>query len=142
MKKYNCIALFNEDKSKILFCKRKKNPYLGLYNFVGGKVEPGEESMDAAYRELYEETGVRKEEVQLYRLMDVRYYTQDYTLELFVGMISEDRKLVEEINALVWIPITEDFTNINKFAGDYNMAHIVHMALQHPFNDRTIPFPY
>lgn len=26
MKKYNCIVVLNEDKTKILFCKRKKNP--------------------------------------------------------------------------------------------------------------------
>ena len=26
MKRYNCIVVLNEDKTRLLFCKRKKNP--------------------------------------------------------------------------------------------------------------------
>ena len=37
MKKLNVILVYNEDKSKILMCKREKMPYQGLYNLVGGK---------------------------------------------------------------------------------------------------------
>lgn len=51
----NCIVVFDKDKEKVLFCKRKKEPFKGLYNFVGGKVESGETSDAAAYRELQEE---------------------------------------------------------------------------------------
>lgn len=58
MEKCNCIVVFNIDKDKILFCKRVKNPYKGLYNFVGGKIEAAENSINAAYRELQEETGI------------------------------------------------------------------------------------
>ena len=54
----NCIVVFDKNKEKLLFCKRSKNPYKGLLNFVGGKVEPEETSEHAAYRELFEETGV------------------------------------------------------------------------------------
>ena len=56
MNHLNCSVIFNKQKDKVLFCKRTKEPYKGLYNFVGGKVEPGESSFDAAYRELQEET--------------------------------------------------------------------------------------
>lgn len=51
----NCIVVFNKDKDKVLFCKQKKEPFKDRLNFVGGKVEPGETSEDAAYRELQEE---------------------------------------------------------------------------------------
>ena len=57
MKTYNCIVVFNYDKTKALFCRRIKDPFKGKLNFVGGKVEPGESEEDAAYRELMEETG-------------------------------------------------------------------------------------
>ena len=43
-KTYNCIVVFNREKDAALFCKRRNDPYKSLYNFVGGKVEPGEES--------------------------------------------------------------------------------------------------
>ena len=39
MRKFNLIVVFNEDLTKTLFCIRAKEPYKGLYNFVGGKVE-------------------------------------------------------------------------------------------------------
>ena len=43
MKKSNVILVYDENKEKILMCKRKKNPYKGLLNLVGGKVEKNPE---------------------------------------------------------------------------------------------------
>ena len=71
---YNCIIVFNKIKDRVLFCKRQKDPYKGLYNFVGGKVEPGEDSETAAYRELFEETGITRRQIRLYRLMEMFQY--------------------------------------------------------------------
>lgn len=39
MRGYNVIVVYNENADKILMCKRKKDPYKGLANFVGGKIE-------------------------------------------------------------------------------------------------------
>ena len=39
MKKLNLIVVFSPNLEKVLFCIRAKEPYKGLYNFVGGKVE-------------------------------------------------------------------------------------------------------
>ena len=58
---YNLIVVFSPDKTKLLMCRRLKEPYLGLSNFVGGKIEEGEDGLDAAYRELREETAVTRE---------------------------------------------------------------------------------
>ena len=101
-KVYNCTVIFNKTRDSVLFCKRIKDPYKGLYNFVGGKVEPGEESEDAAYRELEEETGITKQQIRLYRLMDIRYYQQEFILEIYVGILEEDTELQEENNPLIW----------------------------------------
>lgn len=54
--RYNCIMVYNEDKTKLLFCKRTCDPYMGKYNFVGGKVNKDENEFDGAYRELFKET--------------------------------------------------------------------------------------
>lgn len=37
MRGYNLVAVFNKERTKMLMCKRIKNPYLGLINMVGGK---------------------------------------------------------------------------------------------------------
>lgn len=134
---YNCIVVFNKTKDAALFCKRQKDPYKGLYNFVGGKVEQGEESIAAAYRELYEETGITRQQIRLYRLMDIRYYYQDFDLELYVGKLDEDVPLKEEANPLLWLLLTEDFTDKDRFAGEQNIAHIMNVAKLYPIPDRS-----
>ena len=136
-KVYNCIVIFNKTRDAVLFCKRMKEPYKGLYNFVGGKVEPGEDSEDAAYRELEEETGITRRQIQIYRLMDIRYYYQEFDLELYVGQLEEDVVLREETNPLIWLSLDENFTDKNRFAGEQNIAHIINVALKYPIPKRT-----
>ena len=65
MKKLNVILVYNKNEDKILMCKREKDPYKGKFNLVGGKVEFGENELEAAYRELEEETGITKNEINL-----------------------------------------------------------------------------
>ena len=130
----NCIVVFDKTKEKLLFCKRAKNPYKGLLNFVGGKVEPKETSEYAAYRELFEETGIARRNIKLHRLMDMAYYQQQFVLEMYVGVLEDDVPLVEEINSLVWIRIDDNFADSNRYAGDKNIAHIVEVAKMFDFD--------
>ena len=128
----NCIVVFNRAKDSILFCKRKADPFKGRLNFVGGKVEPGETAIDAAYRELQEETGITKQQIRLYRFMDLTYYYQAFVLEMYLGVLEEDVELREEKNPLLWLPLTEDYTDRERFAGEQNIAHIINVALMYP----------
>ena len=133
----NCIVVFNKDKDSVLFCKRKKEPYVGLFNFVGGKVEKGEPSEEAAYRELFEETGIGRKQIRLYRLMDITYYHQKFVLEMYVGKLEEDVNLCEEKNPLLWLPLTENFADPDRFAGEQNIAHIINVALKYPIPEKS-----
>ena len=135
-KTYNCIVVFNKTKDAALFCHRRKEPYKGKLNFVGGKVEPGEESDKAAYRELQEETGITGSQIRLYRLMDIRYYFRYFDLELYVGRLYEDVPLREETNPLLWLPLDEDFTDKERFAGEQNIAHIMNIAQMYPIPEK------
>ncbi len=117
MKKYNVIAVFSENKQQILFCKRMKNPYKGLYNFVGGRVEKYENSYDAAYRELYEETGITREDIELSKLIDFTFYHSNFIVESFAGRLKKNVNLVEELHPLEWHSRNDDFTNLDKYAG-------------------------
>lgn len=129
-----CQEKFDKNKEKLLFCKRAKNPYKGLLNFVGGKVEPGETSEHAAYRELFEETGIVRRDIKLHRLMDMTYYQQQFVLEMYVGILEYDVPLIEEVNSLEWINIEDNFADSNRYAGDKNIAHIVEMAKMFDLN--------
>ena len=54
-------------------CKRKKEPYKGKFNLVGGKVEQNENELHAVYRELREETGITDNDIALTYIMNFQY---------------------------------------------------------------------
>lgn len=125
MKKYNLIVVFNENLEKCLFCIRAKEPYEGLYNFVGGKVEEGETGEEAAYRELFEETGITQNDIELEHFMDLNYFKYDNNLQVYYGILKHEVNLVEEKNKLEWVVLNEQLLNNDKFAGNYNIPHII-----------------
>lgn len=125
MKKLNLIVVFNKDLDKVLFCIRAKEPYKGMYNFVGGKVEEGETNDFAAYRELFEETGISKKDIELEHFMDLNYFKYGNNLQVYYGVLRHDVSLIEEKNQLEWLPIDKTLLNNQKFAGNYNILHII-----------------
>lgn len=47
MQRYNLIAVFGPDERTLLLCRRYRDLYKRLLNFVGGKIEPEEDGLDA-----------------------------------------------------------------------------------------------
>ena len=84
MRKFNLIVVFDASLNKVLFCIRAKEPYKGLYNFVGGKVEENESNDNAAYRELFEETGISNQNIELEHFMDLNYFKYGNNLQVFL----------------------------------------------------------
>ena len=125
MRKLNLIVIFNKNLDKSLFCIRAKEPYKGKYNFVGGKVEEGETNDEAAYRELFEETGISKEDINLDHFMDLNYFKYENNLQVYYGILKNEVKLKEERNKLEWVNIDSNLLDIKKFAGNYNIPHII-----------------
>lgn len=125
MKKLNVILVYNETEDKILMCKRAKEPYKGKYNLVGGKVEQNEDELHAAYRELQEETGITNNDIKLAHVMNFQYKITDVELELYAGKLNKDVSLTEEVNKLYWMDKTENFFDIDKYAGEGNIGHML-----------------
>lgn len=125
MRKMNLIVIFNRNLDKVLFCIRAKEPYKGLYNFIGGKVETDESNDDAAYRELFEETGITHDDIDLDHFMDLNYFKYNNNLQVYYGILKHEVNLVEEKNKLEWVVINDELLNNSKFAGNYNIPHII-----------------
>lgn len=130
MQGYNCIMVFNETKEQILFCKRMKDPYKGLYNLVGGKIESGESGFESAYRELEEETGISASMITLHHMMDFTYYNQGCYVEIYVGYLQNEVTLKEEAHPLEWLAVTENFFDQSRFAGEGNIGHMIEQVRQ------------
>lgn len=125
MKKLNVIIVFNKEEDKILMCRRTKEPYKGKLNLVGGKVEKDEDELQAAYRELEEETAITRDDIKLINVMNFEYKLQDMELEVYAGKLNKEVNLVEEINKLLWVDKNDNFFDIDKYAGEGNIGHML-----------------
>lgn len=131
MVRMNVLLVLRHDGQAILMCKRNKPPYKGLYNLVGGKVEPGETEEDAAYRELREETGITRADIRLVPLIDFIYYLEDCRLTSYAGRLAQPVEVRGEENPLLWVSVEENFFDMTRFAGLGNIGHMLAIARAH-----------
>ena len=125
MKKMNVIVIFNKDFEKTLMCKRTKEPYMGMYNLVGGKIEKENDGLNEAYKELEEETNITKKDVSLVHFMNLTYSKWNKELEVYYGILNKEVELIEEVNKLEWVPINDNFFDMTKYADEGNIGHII-----------------
>ena len=102
------VAALIWDKDRFLICQRPKNKARGLlWEYVGGKVEPGETKQEALIRECREELDVTITVGDVF--MDVVHEYPDITvhLTLFHASIAEGTIRLLEHNAIAWITPAE-----------------------------------
>ncbi|MCM1064191.1 MAG: NUDIX hydrolase [Eubacterium sp.] len=131
MQGYNVIVVYSQEEDKLLLCRRRHDPYQGLSNFVGGKIEAGEDGMAAAYRELKEETGITPEDIRLTHFMDFTYYVEGCYVEMYVGKLNKSVEVWGEENELYWSGLDCDFFDMKKYAGEGNMGHMIELVRQY-----------
>lgn len=95
------VALIHGDD--ILLIQRARAPWLGLWSFPGGRLEPGETAEACAIREIGEELGVAIADlrpVTRLHLGDGKFLLQVYATTAFTGEIT----ISDEIAAYRWVP--------------------------------------
>lgn len=93
-----------ENPRRFLICQRPAHKTRGLlWEFVGGKVEPGETKQEALVRECREELGVLIHVGEIY--MELTHVYPDLTihLTLFHAEIASGTPQLLEHNAMCWI---------------------------------------
>lgn len=102
------VAALIWDKDKFMICQRPAHKARALlWEFVGGKVEPGETKEEALIRECQEELAVTLSVGDVF--MDVVHEYPDITvhLTLFNAAIAEGVPQKLEHNDIKWIKISE-----------------------------------
>lgn len=125
MKKMNVIVIFDKNLEKTLMCKRTKEPYMGMYNLVGGKIEKENDGLNEAYRELEEETNIKKKDIDLIHFMNLTYTKWNKELEVYYEILKNEVELIEEVNKLEWVSVNDNFFDMNRYAGEGNIGHII-----------------
>ena len=104
----NVVAALIWDENKFLICQRAANKSLGLlWEFVGGKVNNGENNEQALVRECFEELGIVLSVDNLF--MESIHEYPDYTvnLSLYNAKIIKGVPQCFEHNDLRWITLQE-----------------------------------
>ena len=102
------VAALIWDNGKFMICQRPVHKARGLlWEFVGGKVEPGETKEQALIRECQEELAITLSVDDVF--MDVIHEYPDITvhLTLFNATIAEGVPQKLEHNAIAWIKSSE-----------------------------------
>ncbi|MDR2462113.1 MAG: NUDIX domain-containing protein [Mycoplasmataceae bacterium] len=120
---FTLILIIDKKKENILMCVRNKEPFKGLYNGLGGKIEKGESVLLSAYRELFEESGISKKDTKLTQYCEIKW--KNDKVVVFFGKLNKQVKLIEEVNKLVWLNIKKTDVSSEKFAGNGNLFWLI-----------------
>ena len=102
------VAALIWDENRFLACQRPAHKARGLlWEFVGGKVEPGETREQALIRECQEELAVTVAVQDVFMEVDHVYPDLTVHLTLFNASIAEGAPQKIEHNDLRWITVEE-----------------------------------
>lgn len=128
--RYTLTLVLNHSHTHVLMVMHHKQHML---NYVGGHIEGNEDEMDASYRELFEETGISKDDVELTFIQSehctASFANPEWYLYVTAGVLKHDVDLKEEKNSLHWISINDDDTLLHNTFGDGNCYVFLKRAL-------------
>lgn len=125
MKEIKVVAAIIQKENKILATKRGYGEFINMWEFPGGKIEPGETKKQALVREIKEELNI---EISVDKFaIDIEYQYPNFYLFMscFMCSINEgsiellehnDGKWItkEELNTLNWLSADIDAVNYLK----------------------------
>ena len=104
----NVVAALIWNEERFMICQRPAHKARGLlWEFVGGKTEPGESREDALKRECREELDVELEVGDVFMEVDHEYPDLFVHLTLFNARIASGEPKMIEHNDIRWITIGE-----------------------------------
>ncbi|MFL0200377.1 NUDIX domain-containing protein [Exiguobacterium acetylicum] len=132
MDRYTLCLIRHADR--FLLVNRQKRPAMGMWNGVGGKIEPGETPEAAAIRETFEETGITLTSVTSKGI--VRLHGEETSgMYLYLADL-EDRPFPTPVMTVEGIL---DWKSLDWILGDDNMGIISNLRQYLPIALSTKP---
>lgn len=111
MKTIKVVAAIIKKDNKILITSRKTGEFAGMFEFPGGKVEPGETSKQALIREIQEEleTSINIDEF----FMNVNYTYPTFILDMdcFICSLKDEQITLNVHDSIKWITLDQQDIN-------------------------------
>jgi 8-oxo-dGTP diphosphatase len=97
-------GILRDDGGRILIAQRLEDgPFNGLWEFPGGKIDPGERPLDALGRELAEELGIRVTSVEPFLDLCHEYADREVLLWFFLVTAWQGEPRGREQQRLRWV---------------------------------------
>jgi 8-oxo-dGTP pyrophosphatase MutT (NUDIX family) len=95
-----------KDSARYLLLQKAKDDFfpenIGKWEFVGGRIENGETSLETITREITEETGLKKEQFAIVKLLKTLESDKSICNVYLINTTSMDVKLSPEHSDYVW----------------------------------------
>ena len=102
MKVVEVVAAVIKDKDKIFITKRGYGEFIDMWEFPGGKIEPGETREEALHREIKEELELEIKNLEFLTTVDYDYPNFHLTMHCFLCEISGGHLKLNAHNDVKW----------------------------------------
>ena len=130
-----CLFRFRQDRPEYLLLKRSASEdlYPGLWQIVTGTVGPGERGLDAAVREVREETSLRPFQLWVVPVITGFYDAVSDSISFipaFAGQVDplENPRLSDEHESFEWLPLDRAVRRL-VWPGQKNLLEMVDQAI-------------
>ena len=103
MKEIKVVAAIIIHEDKILIAKRNYGEFEGLFEFPGGKIEPGELPEEALKREIKEEMEVDIDVLKFFMNVQYDYPTFHLNMDCFICNLKDQHFVLNDHSEIKWI---------------------------------------